>query len=35
MAVNARDVEAIVCNKCFFMDFDFACSDAGEYKLTQ
>ena len=37
MAANSRDVEAVVCDRCFFMDFDFVCSGEGEQKqyLTQ
>jgi len=32
MAANSRDVEAVVCNRCFFMDFNFVCGDEGEQK---
>ena len=28
MAVCSRDFEAVVCDGCFFMDFDFVCGDA-------
>jgi len=32
MAANLRDVEAVARDQCFFMDFDFVCSDQGEQK---
>jgi len=30
MAVCLRDVETVVCDRCFFMDFDFVGGDAGQ-----
>ena len=30
MAICSRDIEAVDCNQCFFMGFDFVCGDAGE-----
>jgi len=30
MAVCSRDVETVVRDRCFFMDFDFVCGDAGQ-----
>jgi len=27
MAVCSQDVEAVVCDRCFFMEFDFVCND--------
>ena len=32
MAICSRDIEAVDCNQCFFMGFDFVCGDAGEQK---
>ena len=32
MSVNSRDVEAVIHDRCFFIDFDIICGDAGEYK---
>jgi len=30
MAVNSLDVEVVVCDHYFFMNFSFACGDAGK-----
>ena len=30
MAINSRDIKAVVHNRCFVMDFDFVCGDKGE-----
>ena len=30
MATNSRDVEAVVRDQCYLMDFDFVCSDEGK-----
>jgi len=30
MVVCSRDVEAVIRNRCFFMDFDFVCGDERE-----
>jgi len=32
MAICSRDVETVVRYRCFFMDFDFVCGDAEQYK---
>jgi len=32
MAFNSCDVEEVVHDQCFFMDFDFACGYEGEQK---
>ena len=28
MAINSCDIEAVVDNRCFFMDLDFVCGNA-------
>jgi len=30
MAVCSCDVEMVVRDRCFFIDFDFVCGDAGQ-----
>ena len=30
MAVCSRDVETVIRDRRFFMDFDFVCGDAGQ-----
>ena len=32
MAICSRDVEMVFHDRCFFMDFDFVCGDAGQQK---
>ena len=32
MALNSRDVEVVVHDQCFFMDFDLLCGDEGKQK---
>ena len=32
MAANSRDIEAVVYDPCFFMDFYFVCGNEGEQK---
>ena len=32
MAINSRDIKVVVCNRYFFMDFNFVCSDEVEHK---
>jgi len=34
MAICSCNVEVIVHDQCFFMDFDFVCGDEREYKNT-
>jgi len=29
MAINSRNVKVVVRDRCFFMDFNFVCGDAG------
>ena len=31
MAISLRDVEAVVRNQCFFVDFNFDCGDLQQY----
>jgi len=33
MAVCSCDIETVVHDRCFFMDFDFVCGDAGQNKV--
>ena len=35
MAINSHEVEAVVHNRYFFMDFDFVCGDEREYKRNK
>ena len=32
MAICSHDVKVVARDQCFFMDFDFVCDDAEDYK---